>query len=116
VARLADRLRWGIAIVSVVGAIAALILSPLPWPVAGAFVLIGAVSGALILSPIEPLQFAGFGVLLFAGSYGTDRAHEAYPNVEIPVWEPSVLALGSLLFVYFSPQVLRLLRRRSTDR
>jgi hypothetical protein len=103
----ADRMRHIIGGVLFLVGIASLFVSPLPPRFALTYALIGVVCGALWILNNEPLSWVGAAVLVFGTQYATDRAPPT-----VPWWQPTIIAAGALVAVYFAPLVVRRLVRR----
>jgi len=87
-----------------------LIFAPQPVRLVLTYGIVGAIAGALWL-PREMLPaFIGLGVLLFGVDYATDAALRTAPQLQIPSWQPFLLATTTWIGVPLLPGILRRVR------
>lgn len=88
-----------------------LIFAPQPMLLVVTYGLLGAIAGALWLPREMFPAFIGLGVLLLGVDYVTDAALRTAPQLQIPVWQPFLLATTTWIGVPLLPGILRRYRR-----
>jgi hypothetical protein len=109
--------RLSISAALFVGGPVSLLVSPLPARLVLAYALVGAVTGVLYLIGEEFWAFLGIGVYLFGVELITEAAQRRTPDLQIPSWQPVIVAASVWIGVQLlSPSARRYVLGKSDGR